>query len=92
MSEKLPIFPTVDALDINWLAFFSQDRPELDERFLQIGVKESQVDGIPIYLGISLSLLIGLELTVAVVSANKHDRAKCQLKLEFVAGDKFQLS
>ena len=44
------------------------------------------------YLGFSLSLLIGLELTVADVSANKHDRAKCQLKLEFVAGDKFQLS
>ena len=44
------------------------------------------------YLGFSLSLLIGLELTVAVVSANKHDRAKCQLKLGFVAGDKFQLS
>ena len=44
------------------------------------------------YLGFSLSLLIGLELTVAVVSANEHDSAKCQLKLGFVAGDKFQLS
>ena len=44
------------------------------------------------YLGFSLSLLIGLELTVAVASANKHDSAKRQLKLGFVAGDKFQLS
>ena len=57
----------------------------LDERFLQIGVKESQVDGIPIYLGFSLSLLIGLELTAAGKSANKQASAKWQLTLGFEA-------
>ena len=48
-------------------------------RFLKIGVKESQLDGIPIYLGFSLRLLIGRELTAAGISANKHASAKWQL-------------
>ena len=51
----------------------------LDGRFLKIGVKESQLDGIPIYLGFSLRLLIGRELTAAGILANKQASAKWQL-------------